>query len=92
MDPGRKVYVRRIDIEGNQRTRDEVIRREFRQVESGWYAADKIERSKERLKRTQFFSDTNIETPAVPGTTDQVDLKGQSDRKKYRKHYVWCRA
>jgi outer membrane protein insertion porin family len=67
--------VRRIDIEGNTRTRDEVIRREFRQVESGWYAADKIERSKERLKRTQFFSDTNIETPAVPGTTDQVDLK-----------------
>ena len=75
VDPGRKVYVRRIDIEGNTRTRDEVIRREFRQVESGWYAADKIERSKERLKRTQFFSDTNIETPAVPGSTDQVDLK-----------------
>ncbi|QDD12189.1 outer membrane protein assembly factor BamA [Candidatus Methylopumilus rimovensis] len=75
VDPGRKVYVRRIDIEGNTRTRDEVIRREFRQVESGWYAADKIERSKERLRRTQFFSDTNIETPAVPGTTDQVDLK-----------------
>ncbi len=75
VDPGRKVYVRRIDIEGNARTRDEVIRRQFRQVESGWYAGDKIERSKERLKRTQFFSDTNIETPAVPGTTDQVDLK-----------------
>jgi outer membrane protein insertion porin family len=75
VDPGRKVYVRRIDIEGNQRTRDDVIRREFRQVESGWYAADKIDRSKTRLNRTQFFSDVNIETPAVPGTTDQVDLK-----------------
>jgi len=75
VDPGRKVYVRRIDIEGNQRTRDDVIRREFRQVESGWYAADKIDRSKVRLKRTQFFSDINIETPAVPGGTDQVDLK-----------------
>jgi outer membrane protein insertion porin family len=75
VDPGRKVYVRRIDIEGNQRTRDEVIRREFRQVESGWYAADKIDRSKVRLNRTQFFSDVNIETPAVPGSTDQVDLK-----------------
>jgi outer membrane protein insertion porin family len=75
VDPGRKVYVRRIDIEGNQRTRDDVIRREFRQVESGWYAADKIDRSKVRLKRTQFFSDVNIETPAVPGSTDQVDLK-----------------
>ena len=75
VDPGRKVYVRRIDIEGNQRTRDDVIRREFRQVESGWYAADKIDRSKVRLTRTQFFSDVNIETPAVPGSTDQVDLK-----------------
>ena len=75
VDPGRKVYVRRIDIEGNQRTRDDVIRREFRQVESGWYAADKIDRSKVRLNRTQFFSDVNIETPAVPGITDQVDLK-----------------
>lgn len=75
VDPGRKVYVRRIDIEGNERTRDDVIRREFRQVESGWYAADKIDRSKVRLNRTQFFSDVNIETPAVPGSTDQVDLK-----------------
>ena len=75
VDPGRKVYVRRIDIQGNERTRDDVIRREFRQVESGWYAADKIDRSKVRLNRTQFFSDVNIETPAVPGTTDQVDLK-----------------
>ena len=75
VDPGRKVYVRRINIEGNERTRDDVIRREFRQVESGWYAADKIDRSKVRLNRTQFFSGVNIETPAVPGTTDQVDLK-----------------
>ena len=75
VDAGRKVYVRRIDIEGNTRTRDDVIRREFRQVESGWYAADKIERSKVRLNRTQFFSDVNIETPAVSGATDQVDLK-----------------
>ncbi|QDC89296.1 outer membrane protein assembly factor BamA [Candidatus Methylopumilus universalis] len=75
VDPGRKVYVRRIDIEGNQRTRDDVVRREFRQVESGWYAADKIDRSKVRLNRTQFFSDVNTETPAVPGTTDQVDIK-----------------
>jgi outer membrane protein insertion porin family len=75
VDPGRKVYVRRIDIEGNARTRDDVVRREFRQVESGWYAADKIERSKVRLNRTQFFSDVNIETPAVPGSTDQVDIK-----------------
>jgi len=75
IDPGRRVYVRNIDIEGNSRTRDDVIRRELRQIESSYYAADKIERSKVRLKRTMFFSDVNIETPAVPGNSDQVDLK-----------------
>ncbi|WP_137718245.1 outer membrane protein assembly factor BamA [Methylobacillus flagellatus] len=74
VDPGRRVYVRRINITGNTRTRDEVLRREVRQFESGWYAADKIERSKQRLDRLQFFSEVNVETPAVAGTTDQVDL------------------
>lgn len=74
VDPGKRVYVRRINIAGNTRTRDEVLRREVRQLESAWYASDKINRSKERLIRTDFFSDVNIETPAVPGTTDQVDL------------------
>jgi outer membrane protein insertion porin family len=74
IDPGRRVYVRRINLTGNTRTRDEVLRREMRQLESAWYAADKIERSKQRLERLQFFEDVNVETPAVPGTTDQVDL------------------
>lgn len=74
IDPGRRVYVRRINLTGNTRTRDEVLRREMRQLESAWYGADKIKRSKERLDRLQFFEDVNIETPAVPGTTDQVDL------------------
>ncbi|HEU4709749.1 MAG TPA: outer membrane protein assembly factor BamA [Methylophilaceae bacterium] len=74
IDPGRRVYVRRINLTGNTRTRDEVLRREMRQLESAWYAADKINRSKERLDRLDYFSDVNIETPAVPGTTDQVDL------------------
>lgn len=74
VDPGKRVYVRRINIAGNTRTRDEVVRREVRQLESAWYASDKINRSKERLVRTDFFSDVNVETPAVPGTTDQVDL------------------
>ena len=74
IDPGRRVYVRRINLTGNTRTRDEVLRREMRQLESAWYGADKIARSKERLDRTQYFEDVNIETPAVPGTTDQVDL------------------
>ncbi len=74
IDPGRKVYVRRINISGNTRTRDEVIRREMRQLEGGLYAADKIKRSKERIERLGYFSDINLETPIVPEATDQVDL------------------
>jgi outer membrane protein insertion porin family len=74
VDPGKRVYVRRINIVGNTRTRDEVIRREVRQLESAWYASNKINRSKERIRRTDYFSDVNVETPAVPGTADQVDL------------------
>lgn len=74
VDPGKRIYVRRINVVGNARTRDEVVRREVRQLESSWYASNKINRSKERLVRTQYFSDVNIETPVVPGTADQVDL------------------
>lgn len=74
VDPGRRVYVRRINLTGNTRTRDSVLRREMRQLESAWYAGDKIDRSKVRLNRLQFFDTVDVETPAVPGTTDQVDL------------------
>ncbi|MEQ1667723.1 MAG: outer membrane protein assembly factor BamA, partial [Sulfuriferula sp.] len=74
VDAGRRVYVNRINIAGNTRTRDEVVRREFRQMEGGWYAADKIKRSRERVERLGYFSDINVETPAVVGTTDQVDV------------------
>ncbi|MDQ3027159.1 MAG: outer membrane protein assembly factor BamA [Pseudomonadota bacterium] len=74
VDPGRRVYVRRINVTGNQKTQDEVIRRELRQLESSWYSLEKIARSKERLQRTGYFSEVNVETPAVPGTSDQVDI------------------
>ena len=74
VDPGRRVYVRRINVQGNSRTRDEVVRREMRQLESAWYSNEKIARAKERLERTSFFDDINIETPSVPGSNDQVDL------------------
>jgi outer membrane protein insertion porin family len=74
VDPGRRVYVRRVNISGNQKTQDEVIRRELRQLESSWYSLEKIARSKERLQRTTYFSDVAIETPAVAGTSDQVDV------------------
>lgn len=74
VDSGKRVYVRRINLTGNTRTRDSVLRREMRQLESAWYAGDKINRSKERLNRLGYFDTVDIETPAVPGTNDQVDL------------------
>ncbi len=74
VDPGRRVYVRRVNIFGNDKTQDEVVRRELRQLEGSWYSLEKIARSKERLQRTGYFSDINIETPAVPGTSDEVDV------------------
>ena len=74
IDPGRRVYIRRINVAGNTRTRDEVIRREMRQLEGGWYSADSITKSKQRVDRLGYFTEVNVETPSVPGTTDQVDL------------------
>jgi outer membrane protein insertion porin family len=74
VDPGRRVYVRHVDIVGNSRTQDTVIRRELRQLENSFYSLEKIARSKVRLQRTGYFSEVNIETPAVPGTPDQVDV------------------
>jgi outer membrane protein insertion porin family len=74
IDPGRKVYVRRINIAGNTVTRDEVIRREMRQIEGSWYAADKVNRSRERVERLSYFKEVNVETPPVAGTPDQVDV------------------
>ena len=74
IDPGKRVYVRRINLAGNTKTRDEVIRREIRQMEGGWYDADRVTASKQRIDRLGFFSDVNVETPAVAGTADQVDV------------------
>lgn len=73
-DPSRRAYVRRINVSGNNRTRDEVVRREFRQFESGWYDAEKIRLSRDRLDRLGFFREVNLETAEVPGAPDQVDL------------------
>jgi len=74
IDPGRRVYVRRINVTGNDRSRDEVIRREFRQIEGGWYSGEKITMSRQRVDRLGYFTEVNLETPAVPGATDQVDV------------------
>ena len=74
IDPGRRVYVHRIDFKGNTKTRDEVLRREMRQMESGWISTEAIERSRIRLNRLGFFESVTVETPPVPGTSDQVDV------------------
>ena len=73
-DPSRRVYVRQLNVAGNSRTRDEVVRREFRQFEASWYDADKIRLSRDRVDRLGFFKDVSIETREVPGTPDQIDL------------------
>lgn len=74
IDPGKRVYVRRINFGGNTRTRDEVIRREFRQLEGSWYDGNKIRLSRDRVDRLGYFKEVNIETPEVAGTPDQVDV------------------
>ena len=72
--PSRRAYVRRINIAGNNRTRDEVIRREFRQFESAWYDGDRIKLSRDRVDRLGFFTQVSIDTQEVAGAPDQVDL------------------
>ncbi|WP_287964271.1 outer membrane protein assembly factor BamA [Diaphorobacter sp.] len=73
-EPSRRAYVRRINVSGNNRTRDEVIRREFRQFEASWYDGDKIKLSRDRVDRLGYFTEVNVETQEVPGAPDQVDL------------------
>ena len=74
IDPGKRVYVRHINISGNTKTRDEVIRRELRQFEDSWYDSEKIKLSRDRVDRLGYFKEVNIETPEVIGTGDQVDV------------------
>ncbi|MBK5943777.1 outer membrane protein assembly factor BamA [Halorhodospira halophila] len=74
VDPGARVYVRRINITGNQRTQDEVIRRELRQLEGAPLSSEALERSQTRLNRLGFFDFVNVETPRVPGEDDRVDV------------------
>jgi outer membrane protein insertion porin family len=80
-DPSRRAYVRKISISGNNRTRDEVIRREFRQFESSWYDGEKIKLSRDRVDRLGFFKTVDVDTSDVPGTNDQVDVNVRVDEK-----------
>ncbi|MEW6444460.1 MAG: outer membrane protein assembly factor BamA [Pseudomonadota bacterium] len=81
VDPGKRVYVRRINIAGNYNTDEEVFRREMRQMEGAWFSGEKVERSRERLQRLSFVESASVETKPVPGAADQVDLNvGLSER------------
>ncbi|MFE1571338.1 outer membrane protein assembly factor BamA [Comamonas odontotermitis] len=73
-EPSRRAYVRRVNIAGNNRTRDEVVRREIRQYEASWYDSDKIKLSRDRVDRLGFFNDVSVDTQEVPGAPDQVDV------------------
>ena len=74
IDPSRRVYVRKIQITGNHRTRDEVVRRELRQPEAAWYDSGKIKLSRDRLDRLGYFKDVKVGTEPVPNSPDQVDI------------------
>lgn len=74
VDPGRRVYVRQVNVTGNAKTRDMVIRREMRQFESSWFDSEKIDLSKKRLGRLGYFTETDVSAQDVPGSPDQVDV------------------
>ncbi|WP_430390815.1 outer membrane protein assembly factor BamA [Dyella sp. 20L07] len=74
IEPGKRVYVRRVNFQGNTRTEDDVMRREMRQLEGSWFSQPAIDRSKIRLQRLGYFKTVNIDKALVPGTEDQVDL------------------
>ncbi len=80
-DPGKRVYVRRINIAGNTKTRDEVIRREFRQFEDSWYDGEKIKLSRDRVDRLGYFKEVTVNTPEVVGATDQIDVNMHVEEK-----------
>ena len=74
VEPGKRVYVRRVEFRGNTMSKDEVLRREMRQFEGAWFSQAAIDRSRLRLQRIGYFENVNIETPAVEGSEDQIDV------------------
>ena len=74
IDPGKRVYVRRVNILGNQYSRDEVFRRELRQMEGGWYSQSGIESSRRRIQRLAFVEAVEVDTVKLPGEDDFVDI------------------
>ena len=81
VDPSRRVYVRHINVVGNTRTRDEVVRREMRQLESSWFDSNRLALSKDRINRLGYFTDVDVTTVPVEGTPDQVDVNVKVNEK-----------
>jgi len=74
IDPGKQVYINRINFSGNIKTADEVLRREMRQMESALVNTEKLKRSRTRLDRLGFFDEVTMQTQLVPGTSDLIDV------------------
>lgn len=74
VDPGKRVYVRRVNMAGNSNTKDEVLRRELRQMEGAWLSNDSLELSKQRIQRLPYIESVEFTTTPVAGVDDQVDV------------------
>lgn len=75
IDPGNRVYVRRVNFRGHVTTRDEVYRRELRQMEGGWYSQTNIELSRRRIQRLPYVQSVEFDTKRVPNSEDFVDIE-----------------